>query len=144
MAEKLCNLEKIGGGGGSSAKTKVVLFDTPTNATSGTILLSDDITKYDEVEFIFAYYESSTQPVGFCHFAECLVTKELISIALANYSSSGYGGLFDVSGQYYVDFYINYGLKIPTTTSLSISQKLVKGWGTDKCYLYKIIGYKYS
>ena len=144
MAEKICNLEKVGSGGGSSTKTKVVLFDTPTNATSGTILLSDDITKYDEVEFIFAYYEPSTQPIGYCHFAECLVTKELISIAVANYSSSGYGGLFDVAGQYSVDFYINYGLKIPTTSSLAISQKIVKGWNANSCYLYKINGYKYS
>ena len=144
MAEKICNLEKVGSGGGSSTKTKVVLFDTPTNATSGTILLSDDITKYDEVEFIFAYYESSTQPIGYCHFAECLVTKDLINIAVTQYSSSGYGGLFDVSGQYYVEYYINYGLKIPTTSSLAIAQKLVKGWNTNSCYLYKINGYKYS
>lgn len=62
MAEKLCELRKKGGGGGSATWVETVLWQNPSPSSdfaAQTVTLSDDINNYDYLKVSYVNYNAS-------------------------------------------------------------------------------------
>lgn len=63
MAEKLCELKKKGGGGGSATWVETILWANPSPSSdfaAQTVTLSDDINNYDYLKVSYVNYNGST------------------------------------------------------------------------------------
>lgn len=130
-------------GGLSGGGTATELLSIPNLAASGTVTLSDDIDKYDFVEFVVAYYESFAFQ-GYCHFSSTILGKDVIDAAISTYGAAVAQGLFNIAGQNSFDYYMNWAFKINPSAKnqLIVGQKNIKGWSEGQSYIYKIVGYK--
>ena len=119
----------------------VELLSTPNlGADNTSITLADDITKYDTIEVITAYYEQS-QGTGYTHFQTHYFDKDSIAYSLAN-ANNGIVGFLNAYGYANKDYGKGYVLRVTSSTTILINQKATVGWSASQCYIYKIIGYR--
>lgn len=134
------------GGGGGSAFTKTLLYDTETPFDAGsTITFQNDWSDFDELR-IYCYWKETTQtPNYYAHRAMMTITKETLTWSLNEFGQTGqYRGLCDLLGSYeQYGIYSSWGIKVTTVNSITCVDKHVGRWSVNDCVIKEIYGIKY-
>ena len=134
------------GGGGGSAFTKTLLYDTETTFDVGsTITFPKNWSEFDELRIYCYWKETAQTPNYYAHRAMMTITNESLEWSLNEFGQTGqYRGLIDVLGSHERGgVYSSWGIKVTTTDSITCMTKNVGAWKVNDCVIKEIYGIKY-
>lgn len=131
----------------TSSYTTEVLVDTPTLfSTNSEIELNDTFDNYDELKFYLCLLDSGL----YNHFKVISVPKDVLMKSYNDYNDPSivyqYKGRFTLSSLLYAgnDYIMTWQVIASDYGTLLCGDKSAKYWPISDCYIYKVVGVKYT
>jgi len=135
--------------GSGSGSTMTILYDNNDAiepfAANTTLVLLDDVTKYDCIIIYTAYNERGRSPYYNTHFGNAVIYKESIAQSILHANDGyTYSGYVDINGSFASASYcMSWAAVFTDNTHIISKDKATGGWSAGQCGIYKIIGVKF-